>query len=292
MGTSLGFRPSTPALTAQQASVVVTVLLVIIALVVGTGLVPDADPQSALPEPNRTYTPGSVGALGGEKTYPSGLGADGVEDARQLSYVHYRFLENNSRTYRIAASGPQHAAFMRGLSAWNTTVYVENDSRYSYRRHGVAPHGFRTRNRTLPDGETVTVWTPIRNPSSDNSSGQEELILQVYANETTKFWRVDAPFGVHYRRLTAAEVNSTRERALFSFTDRVASVNLYIRQFLGTDTSRIHCTESTDTGDCRTYRVVATGNPRIRGDVANYRATAVVESAGFVRSLSAGYTLP
>lgn len=290
--TPLGPRPSVPSLMAQQTTVAVAVLLVAAVLFVGPGLVPDAESPSELPEPNSTYTPGSIGALGGEKTYPSGLGPDGVEDSRELTNAHFQHLSNQSHAYRIAMSGPQHAPFMLGLSSWNATVYFENDTRYSYRRSSVAPHGFHIEHRTFQDGENVTVWTPIRNLSADNQTNPEVLTKRVYANETAKFWRVDTPEGVHYRRLTAAEANTTRKRAEFYFTDRVSSVHTLLRQLLDTDDSSIQCTESTETGDCRTYRVVATDDPGVRGDAAEYRAVAVVESSGFVRSLTARYTLP
>lgn len=278
-------------LTVQQVSVVTATLLVVALWAVGAGFLQDTGSPNLPPESNTTDTPDAVGAIGSQQTYPPGVGPDGVENSRVVMEAHVSYLANQSYEYRISASGPQHAPFMLGLTSWNASVHVENTTHYRYRRSSVAPHGFRVGHRAYPGGENVTFWEPIRNPEAYNRTEREVLTKQVYANGTSKFWRFDTPEGEVYRHLSEAQVSTTQERALFHFTDRVDAVDTYLRQFLATDNSSVRCLQTSNTGDCLTYRVIATGDPELRGDVADYRADAVIESSGFVRSLSVRYTI-
>lgn len=289
-------RTATPppwphALTVQQVAVVIASLLVVALWAVGAGFLQDPGSPNLPPESNSTYTPDTAGAIGSQETYPPGLGPDGVENSRVVVEAHVNYLANQSYEYRISATGPQHAPFMLGLTSWNASVRVKNTTHYRYRRSSVAPHGFRVGHRAYPGGENVTFWEPIRNPDSYNGTEREVLTKHVYANGSAKFWRFDTPERVVHRHLTEAQINTTQERALFHFNDRVASVDTYLRQSLATDNSSVQCLQTSNTGDCLTYRIIATGDPELRGDVADYRADAVIESSGFVQSLSVRYTI-
>lgn len=285
--TSLTSLPSSLDWNTRRAGVVV-VLLVITGGLVGAGLLPNTEPENTSLESTLTYTPGGVGAIGGERTYPPGLGPDGVENSGTLTEAHFQYLDNKSYVYRIGASGPPHAQFMLGLGAWNATVRIANGSHYQYRKRVVAPYGFRVEQRALPQGN-VTDWDPKRAADADNESEPESLTKRVYADGTNKFWRFDGPEEVVYRRASVAQQGDR----IFGIVDQVAWVDIYLQRFLWAENSTVRCLSKKETGDCDTYRVEVTGDPvELRGDVADYRAVAVVESSGFVRSLSVRYTIP
>lgn len=276
-------------LTARQVGLLVGVLIVVAGLFIGAGLQPGSESPTVPPESNQTYTPGHVGAIGGEREYPPGLGPEGIENSGKLTVAHFQYLANRSAKYRISATGPQHALFMYGSTSWNATVQIENRTTYRFWRYSVAPYGFRAEQRSTTDGENVTVWEPIRNPSAYNDTESESLTKQVYANRTILVSRTQVGDRVGYRYISSASGG----RRTIGAPDRALLVKFYLEWFLWTNESSIRCLETTNTDDCLTYRVKATGEPvELRGDVADYRAVALVESSGFVRELTVRYTIP
>jgi len=270
---------------ARHVAVALGVLLVVAVWAGSAGVFPMLDSEAPAPEVNGTYTPGAVGAVGGEAEYPPGLGPDGVENSGKLTLAHYQYLDGRSSVYRISASGPQHAPFMQGLSQWNATVRIRDDSRYWYQKRAVAPHGFRVEQRE----ENRTVWVPKRPADVDNTSRPELLTKQVHADGLEKFWRYEGPERVVYER---ARIDQGDERTFF-IADQVVWIDIYIQQYLWTENSSISCISETETRSCETYRVEATGDPvDLRGDQTDYRAVAVVEQSGFVRELTVEYKLP
>jgi hypothetical protein len=284
---STGFAPSFD-LTVRQAGSVVGVLLVVAILLAGGGVFPWAQPPDSPPATNQTYTPGEAGAIGGERAYPPGLGPDGIENSGKLAVAHSRYLTNQSFTYDITAEGPQHVPVMLGLSFWNATVQFENSEHYRYRRHSIAPYGFSSEQRPTTTGQNVTVWVPIRNPSAYNDTEQESLIKEAYLNRTTMASRTEVQNEVQYRYAS----NASDNRTLPIVADRAFAVHFHLERYLWTNESSIRCTETTETDRCLLYRIEATGEPtELRGDVADYRAVAVVEPTGFVRELIVRYTI-
>jgi len=239
--------------------------------------------------PNQTHTSGDVGAIGGEREYPPGLGPEGIENSGKLTVAHFQYLKNQSYAYKITAKGPQHAPFMLGSSFRNATVQYEDNKRYRFWEHSIAPHGFRSEHRSTRTGENVTIWRPIRNPSAYNDTGQESLVRQAYLNQTTMASRTEVENTVEYRYVS----NSSDGRGLTIVSGWAFGVRAYLERFLWTNESSIRCIETTKTDRCLLYRVKATGEPMdLRGNVADYRAVAVVESTGFVRELTVQYTIP
>ncbi len=276
-------------LSIRQVSLMVIVLALIAVLLSGVGLQPASEPVTVPPESNQTYTPGHVGAIGGEREYPPGLGPEGIENSGKLTVAHFQYLTNRSFAYRISATGPQHAPFLFGLTSWNATVKIENRTTYRFWRHSLAPYGFRVEQRSTINGDNVTVWEPIRNPSAYNDTEQESLTKEAYANRTVLVSRTQVRDRVEYRYIS----NSSGGPRTRGVADRSLSVRYYLESFLWTNKSSIRCIETTNTGSCLTYRVEATGEPmELRGDVGDYRAIAVVESTGFIRKLTVQYTIP
>ncbi|MEF8800043.1 MAG: hypothetical protein V5A38_00615 [Halolamina sp.] len=269
---------------ARQAVLVAILLIGIAVWAVGVGLPPTLDSDAASPELNVTYTPGAAGAIGGNQEYPPGLGPDGIENAGELTVAHFEFLDGQSHAYRIAASGPQHAPFMLGLTQWNATVQIQNWVHYRYQKQEVAPYGFRVEQRE----DNLTVWDPKRQVDVGNNSSRAMLTKQVYANGSQKFWRFDGPEQLVYRR---ASVEQQGGRIL-GVSDQVGWVDLYLQRFLWTPNSSVSCASTSETQDCQTFRVEATGDPiELRTDVIDYRAVAFVDQRGFVRSLRVRYKI-
>lgn len=283
-----GFSPPLD-LTARQVGLVVGVLLVVAIFLMGVGFSPGSESPGSPPVSNQTYTPGQVGAIGGEREYPPGLGPEGIENSGKLTVAHFRYLDNQSYAYKITAEGPQYSPVMSGVSFWNATVQFENTKHYRYRTQSIAPYGFRSEQRSTRTGKNVTVWVPIQNPSAYNDTEQESLVKQAYLNRTTMASRTEVQNTVEYRYVS----NSSDGRGLSIVATRALSVQFYLERFLWTNESSIRCMETTETDSCLLYRIKATGMPvEIRGDVADYRAVAVVESTGFVRELTVRYTIP
>jgi hypothetical protein len=269
---------------AGRVSLVIVVLLVAGVWVAGAGILPEADREPTAPQPNVTYTPGEAGAIGGNQTYPPGLGPEGLVNTGELALAHQRHVENRTTAYRIEASGPQHAPFMFGRSFWQATVYQENKFNYRYRKRSVAPYGFRVEQRE----DNRTVWDPKRPIDPDNETSAEVLTKWVYASGEEKFWRFEDSERVRYQRAGVGQENGR----FLGFTDPVGWVDEYIVRYLWTDSSTVTCLTETETGDCRAYRAEATGDPvELRPEVFDYRAVAVVERSGFVRSLTVRYNI-
>lgn len=269
---------------AGRLSVVAAFLLVVGALVTGAGTLPTDDPEPTVPDPTTTYTPGEAGALGGNETYPPGIGEKGVENSGELALAHLEYLSNRTYAYRIGGSGPQHAMFMQGHSSWEATVFVEDQTTYRYKKRAVAPHGYRVEQRE----DNRTVWVPKRPSDPNNESTSDTLIKEVYANGTAKFWRFNDTERVVYRRATVDQQGGR----VFAIVDQAGWPELYIQRFLWTENSSVRCLSETETDDCRTYRVEATGQPvEVRADLMEYRAVAEVEQSGFVRSLRVRYSI-
>lgn len=273
---------------ARRAGVAGVLLLAIAVVAASGGVFPTLGPESEAPELNQTYTPGQVGAIGGDQPYPPGLGPDGIENSGQLAIAHYEYLNNQSYAYRISASGPQHAPFMLGYTEWNATVRVQDPTHYQYSKRAVAPYGFRVEHRVQADGDNVTVWQPRRSVDVDNETRPAVLEKRVYANGTEKFWRYDGPEQVVYRR---ASVHQDGGR-IFGIVDQVSWVDLYLQQYLWTSNSTVTCLSTTATQDCSTFRVEATGEPQdFRVEPHEFRAVAIVEQPGFVRELTVEYRI-
>lgn len=284
-------RSALSASTTQKRLAVVAALLLLAAVFVGPEVAPAFGESSEPPAPewNGSNATGTVGAIGAEQTYPEGLSEDGIENSGVLAEAHAEHLANRSYSYRLNASGPQHATFMFGLSSWNATVRIENRTSYRYRKNSVAPYGFRVSTVETIDGDNETRWDPIREGDPDAEAEPEVLTKQVYADGTTKYWRFGGPEQVDYRR---ASVDQEGNR-IFYINDRVAGVLVYIRWLLWTENSSVDCVSRAATGECEAFRAVATGEPvELRGEVREYRATAVVEDSGLVRSLTVRYTVP
>lgn len=268
----------------QRAAVVAILLIGVAVYVGGAGTLVGLDSGAAAPELNSTYTPGEAGAIGGAREYPPGLGPDGIENSGKLTLAHFEFLYGTPHEYRISASGPQHAPFMLGLSQWNATVRIQDGRQYRYQKREVAPYGYRVEQRE----DNVTVWDPKRPADVGNNSSREILTKQVYADGTQKFWRFDGPEQVLYRR---ASVEQQGGRVL-GVVDQVGWVDIYLQRFLWTPNSSINCVSTTETQNCRRYRVEATGDPiELRADVIDFRAVAIVDQPGFVRSLTVRYKI-
>lgn len=271
-------------LSPQQAAVVAILLIGVAVWVGGAGTLLGFDSGAASPELNGTFTPGEAGAIGGAEEYPPGLGPEGIENSGELTAAHFQFLHGQPHEYRISASGPQHAPFMLGLSRWNATVRLQDGVHYRYQKQEVAPYGFRVEQRE----DNITVWDPKRPADVGNNSSREILTKKVYANGTQKFWRFDGPEQVVYRR---ASVEQQGGRVL-GVVDQVGWVDVYLQRFLWTPNSSINCVSTSETQNCQSYRVEATGDPiELRADVIDYRAVAIVEEPGFVRSLTVRYKI-
>jgi hypothetical protein len=285
-GVGLGLSRLVPLLEwdAHRAALVVILLLAIAVWAGSVGLPAALDSEAASPDLNGTYTPGAAGAIGGEQEYPPGLGPDGVENSGELTVAHLQYLDSQTSLYRISASGPQHAPFMLGLAKWNATVRIQDGTHYRYQKREVAPFGFRVEQHE----DNVTVWDPKRPADVGNNSSRESLTKHVYADGSQKFWRFEGPEQVVYRR---ASVEQQGGRIL-GVVDQVGWVDVYLQRFLWTPNSSITCVSTTETQSCQTYRVEATGDPiDLRTDVIDYRAVAVVDQPGFVRSLTVRYKI-
>lgn len=269
--------------TPRQVAVVAILLIGLAVWASGAGTILGLDSGAPSPELNGTFTPGTAGAIGGSQEYPPGLGPDGIENSGELTIAHFQFLDGQSHAYRISASGPQHAPFMLGLTQWNATVQIQTWVHYRYQKQEIAPYGYRVEQRE----DNITVWDPKRQADVGNNSSQERLTKQVYANGTQKFWQFDGPEQVLYRRASGQQ-----GRRALGIVDQVGWIDLYLQRFLWTPNSSVNCVSTSETQNCQRYRVEATGDPiELRADVIDYRAVAIVDQPGFVRSLTVRYKI-
>lgn len=288
--------PTAPSLSAlsmgwRRWTVVVAALLLVAAGIAGPALAPAFGESNEPPTPawNDSNTSGTVGAIGAQPAYPPGVSATGVNNSGVLALAHLDSLANRSYTYRLNASGPQHAPFMFGLSRWNATVTVRNRTSYCYHKTEVAPYGFRVETVESIDGSNETDWDPIRTGAPDAEPTAEVLTKRVYADGVTKYWRYEGPKGVRYRQASVEQGDGY----VLGIRDQVAWIRIYLERFLWAEESSTRCVEQEALGECRVFRLEVTGEPvELRGDVGDYRAVALVEPSGFVRSLTVRYTIP
>lgn len=240
------------------------VALVVLVAVGAAVAFPGGLPVGASDEPAGTapVTPVNVGTANGTGagvgSFPPGLSATGLENASRLAAAHNESLAGRGYHWRVDAAGPTLGPLMRGSSRWNYTVAVENGSRARITRIAVVPH---------PNGSRTVLRTDVF-VSGDASYSRY--------TEGDRAWQYH-----HFQPGNAGTISLARQSANF------------VRWFLATNASSVHCTERGDGGGCESFRVVATGHPTaFQHEFARYRAVATVEPIGRVQSLHVEYAMP
>lgn len=256
----------------ERLVVFLVVLAVVGVAAVGPGLFQSPSGSTPSPAPNGSFTPGTVGAIGGttspmgptatvnDSDMPPGLSRSQVTDSSALASATVGSIAGEGWMLFAYREGPDRTVWRMAGDRWRQAVHVEDTHRYTY---------------------STRSWYP-----GDNASLVSRTITVFNGGTESGYVRENSPSGTSYRRVDAGETLTPD-----SFQERVRTA---IVAYLSADDTRVSCPGTREgTDDCDAYQVVATGDPEYLSDaVEEYRATATVNSTGFVRSLDVEYTIP
>lgn len=260
-------RTSAPS---SDGLVVLVVLLTIGGIAAsGPGFNSSAEDPGTTTVTDGSYTPGTVRALGATTTptqaamndseMPPGLSSERVTNVTALADAHAAALVGERYTLELVRAGPDRTIWHRSGTRWTETMHVESERRYRY-QYAVA-YEDSDRERT------------------------EWFELSVFSDGET----------VHLQRITDAQTEYEESSAQDSNSVdwRRERLRETVLVYLDAPRSSVECVETLDSGECVSYRIVATGTPnQLSEDVEEYRATAAVDEDGFVTSLQVEYTVP
>lgn len=263
--------PTSPTVGLPRLSVpkppATAVLVAVLVVLAGFSV---ADPSLLSPSPEtktsgvgveRTYTPGTTGALGGDGASPGpdlppGLSEAGVENASALADAHLSATANRRYAFSFDFAGPAAAP---DFGEWTV---VEWELVVEHRRAFSVEASFNGTDR----------WRSVR----------------IYADGSRDYRIYATPENV---RTTEGPVGASDASTYAHFASGL------VERYLDTTDSSVTC-EAVEAGTCQLYRVNASGeapalSDRITGNatIRNYRAVAHVRPDGLVSELVVRYDL-
>lgn len=254
-------RLSLPKPPATAVLVVVLVVLAGLSVADPSLLSPSREPKTSGVGVERTYTPGTTGALGGDGVssgpdLPPGLSEAGVENASVLADAHHSATANRRYAFSFDFAGPAAAP---DFGEWTV---VEWELVVEHRRAFSVEASFNGTDR----------WRSVR----------------IYADGSRDYRIYATPENV---RTTEAPVGASDASTYAHFASGL------VERYLDTTDSSVTC-EAAEAGSCRLYRVNVSGeapalSDRLTGNatIRDYRAVAHVRPDGFVSELVVRYDL-